>query len=50
MLAQGKYQVVFISPNGIRWHVYHDSPFVKYLRWAIRGIAREEEYVATGHK
>lgn len=43
-----RFMVVFISPNGIRWAVYYDSPYIQALKWAIRGIAREEDYVHAG--
>lgn len=40
-----RFSVVFISPNGIHWSVYIESEYVQWLQWAIRGIAREEDYV-----
>lgn len=45
MRHDNRFQVIFISPNGIRWYVYTNSPYVKLLNWAIKGIAKEEEYV-----
>lgn len=42
-----RFQVVFVAPNGIKWFVSKNSPYVQWLRWTIRGIAKEEEYVGT---
>jgi predicted secreted acid phosphatase len=40
-------QVVFFSPNGIRWVVLANSPYVKWLNAIIKGYSKEEEYVST---
>jgi predicted secreted acid phosphatase len=40
-------QTVFYSPNGIKWVVLANSPYMQWLGAIIKGYKREEEYVGS---